>query len=114
MAVIAIRQPNNLLMLFSTVSCCPIEINLTKEEFIKEYVKEEFIKEYVKCFNNCISMTREQILRDAVDTVENHVNPWDRFLEDYIPMYTESEEDTENQLEKWIEKCSVNAVKESL
>ena len=32
MALIAIRQPNNLLMLFSTVSCGPIEINLTKEK----------------------------------------------------------------------------------
>lgn len=105
MATIAIRQPNNLLMLFSTVSCGPIEINLTKEEFIKEYVK---------CFNNCTYMTSEQILNDAINTVENHVNPWDRFLEDYIPCYARSEEDIENQLEEWVEKCSVKIVKESL
>lgn len=105
MATIAIRQPNNLLMLFSTVSCGPIEINLTKEEFIKAYVE---------CFSNCTYMTSEQILHDAIDTVENHVNPWDRFLEDYIPMYTESDEDTTNQLEKWIKKCSVSDVKENL
>ena len=105
MAIIAIRQPNNLLMLFSTVSCGPMEINLTRDEFIKEYVK---------CFDDCSYMTKEQILNDAIDTVENHVNPWDRFLEDFIPCYARSEEDIANQLEEWVDKCSAEIVKGSL
>ena len=103
MAIISIRQPNNLLMLFSTVSCGPMQINLTKEEFIREYVK---------CFEGCTYRTSEQILDDAIDTVENHVNPWDRFLEDYIPCYARSEEDIANQLEEWVKKCSTEDVKE--
>lgn len=59
MALIAIRQPNNLLMLFSTVSCAPLEINLTREAFIKEYVN---------CFDGCKYMTTQQAFTDAVDT----------------------------------------------
>lgn len=103
MAIIAIRQPNNLLMLFSTVSCGPLEINLTRYEFIKEYVK---------CFEGCNYRTKEQILDDALDTVENHVNPWDRFLEDFIPCYARSEEDISEAIEEYVSKCSTEDVKE--
>lgn len=102
MALIAIRQPNDLLMLFSTVSCSPVEINLTKEKFIEEYVD---------CIGDCKYQTKEQILSEAIDTVENHVNPWDRFLESYIPCYARSEEEIEEAFEEYEKKCSAGGVK---
>lgn len=98
MALIAIRQPNNLLMLFSTVSCGPIAINLNRESFIREYVN---------CFEDCSYMTIEQIFTDAVDTVDNHVNPWDRFYESYIPCYARDYEQYEDAFEEFEKKCSV-------
>ena len=97
MALIAIRQPNNLLMLFSTVSSSPIKINLNEREFIKEYVN---------CFENCSYMTTTQAFNDAVDTINNHVNPWDRFLESYIPCYARSVEEIEEEFEDYEKKCS--------
>ena len=98
MALIAIRQPNNLLMLFSTVSCSPIKINLNRDEFIKEYIN---------CYNGCFHMTSEQIIDDAIDTVNNHVNPLDRFYESYIPCYARSEEEIEDAIAEIENKCSV-------
>lgn len=99
MALIAIRQPNNLLMLFSTVSCAPIEVNLTRQQFIDAYVE---------CFVGCSYMTADQIINDAVDTVDNFVNPWDRFLDSFIPCYARSEDDISEEFESWIQKCSVS------
>lgn len=86
-------------MLFSTVSCSPIEINLTKADFIKEYVN---------CFDDCRYMTTTQVFNEAVDTVDNHVNPWDRFLESYIPCYAKSEEEIAEAFEEYEKKCSVD------
>jgi len=97
MALIAIRQPNNLLMLFSTVSCSPIKINLTEEEFVKEYVN---------LLEGCSCMTTTQAFNDAVDTINNYVNPWDRFLESYIPCYARSEEEIEEEFENYEKQCS--------
>lgn len=102
MALIAIRQPNDLLMLFSTVSCSPIEINLNEKEFIKEYVN---------CFEGCSYMTTTQAFNDAVDTINNHVNPWDRFLESYIPCYARSDEDIEEAFENYEKKCSETVIR---
>lgn len=103
MAIIAIRQPNNLLMMFSTVSNGPLQINLNREEFIKEYVN---------CFDDCKYMTTAQAFYDAVNKVDNHVNPWDRFLESYIPCYARTEEEISEAFEEYEKKCSVKPIKE--
>lgn len=97
MAIIAIRQPNNLLMMFSTVSNGPLQINLNREEFIKEYVNY---------FDDCKYRTTAQVFYEAVDKVDNHVNPWDRFLESYIPCYARTEEEIAEAFEEYEKKCS--------
>lgn len=96
MATIAIKQPNGLIMMFSSVSSCPVEYNLTREEFIKLYVDLE---------KDCSYKTPEQSLKDAIQTVDEHIYPWEEFYDRYVPMYHE-DDDEETQLERIERVCS--------
>ena len=96
MATIAIKQPNGLIMMFSSVSSAPIAYNLTREQFIQKYVDLE---------KDCSYTTPEQSLKNAVQTVDEHLYPWDEFYDRYIPMYREDDEE-ETQLQRIERECS--------
>lgn len=101
MSTIAIKQPNGLIMMFSSVSSCPVAYNLTREEFIKQYVDLE---------KDCSYTTPEQSLKDAIQTVDEHIYPWEEFYDRYIPMYRE-DDDEETQLQRIERKCSEPRIK---
>lgn len=96
MATIAIKQPNGLFMMFSSVSSSPVEMNLTRDEFIKLYVDLE---------KDCSYKTPEQSLQDAVETIDEHLYPWEEFYDRYVPMYREDDEE-ETELERIERVCS--------
>lgn len=96
MATIAIKQPNGLFMMFSSVSSSPIEMNLTRDEFIKLYVDIE---------KDCSYKTPEQSLQDAIKTIDEYLYPWEEFYDRYCPMYREDDEE-ETGLERIERVCS--------
>lgn len=101
MAIIAIKQPNGLIMMFSSVSSCPVAYNLTRAEFIKQYVDLE---------KDCSYITSKQSLKDAVHIVDEHIYPWEEFYDRYIPMYRE-DYDEETSLQRIERECSKPHIK---
>ena len=97
MATIAIKQPNGLFMMFSSISSSPIEMNLTRDEFIKLYVDIE---------KDCSYKTPEQSLQDAIKTIDEYLYPWEEFYDRYIPMYRE-DDDKETSLQRIERECSL-------
>ena len=105
MATIAIKQPNKLFCIFSTVSCLPIECNLTEKAFVEKYLE---------LYGDCTYRTRDQILADALDTCRNHAHPWEDFYEYCIapPFYHLDGNDESEYFEEIEELCSKPIYKE--
>ena len=94
MAIVAIKQPNERLMMFSSVSSCPIKMNLTEKEFIQLYIDLE---------KDCSYKTPEQSKQDAIYACTEHLYPWEEFYERFIPMY--GYEDEQDQIKEIESKC---------
>ena len=60
-----VQQPNGLFCRFSSFCDCPTDWNMTKEDYI--------------------SLCMERAKQDAIDTLENHLQPFERIQEDFNP-----------------------------
>ena len=59
------KQPNGLYCRFSTVVDCPTNWNMTKEQYIE------------------MKMIEAEI--EAIETIERHLYPFEKVIDDYVP-----------------------------
>lgn len=59
------KQPNGLYCIFSSVTDCPTHWNMTEEDYI--------------------NMRMERAKEDAIDTLQNYTQAFERVTEDFVP-----------------------------
>ena len=79
MASFISKQPNGLYCRFSTVVDCPTNWNMTEDDYIRRCMEEARI--------------------DALETLENHLRPFEEVIENFYPTNM-TEEEFENLLKE--------------